>query len=120
RAEAVAETLRNPGTFAQPRMQVRAERAFGMMPADRARHRIERDDVAGALPDRPEMRVAQQARRRELLDVADAAAHLERIAAYFSRIARRTEFQHRRQDPHQRGGLLAAGLRAIERVRRQK
>ena len=87
-----------------------------MMAADGARDRVERDDVAGAFPDRAEMGVAQQPRRRELLDVADPAAHLERIAAHFPCIARGTEFQDGRENTRQRRAILAAGFGAVERV----
>ena len=62
------------------------------------------------------MGVAQQPRRGEFLDVADAAAHLQRIAADLARVAGRTEFQSRRQDAQQRGGVLAAGLATVERI----
>ena len=63
------------------------------------------------------MRVAQQPRVNEFLDVADATAHLHGVAADFSGVASRTEFQGRRQDPQQRRRILAAGLGAVERVR---
>ena len=40
-------------------MQIGGERCIGAVAADRALQRIDRDDVAGAFPDRAEMRVAQ-------------------------------------------------------------
>src|SRR5260370_30830199 len=70
------------------------------MAADRPLQRVQRDDVAGALPDRAEMGVAQQPAGREFLDVADAAAHLQRIAADLARIAGGAEFQGRRSEEH--------------------
>ena len=97
-------------------MQIGGERRFGAMAADRALQRIDRDDVAGAFPDRAEMRVAQQPRGGEFLDVADAAAHLQRIAADLAGIAGGAEFQRRRQDAQQRRRVLAAGLGAVERI----
>ncbi len=101
-------------------MQVRRQRRIGTVTTDRARQRIDRDDVAGAFPDRSEMGIAQQPRSGEFLDIADATAHLQGIAADFSCIARRAEFQGRRQDPQQRRRILAAGLRPIERICREK
>src|SRR6516162_3506824 len=97
-AQAIAPALRNSGTVIEPRMQVCGERRIGAMASDRPRKRIDRDDVAGALPDRAEMRIAQQPRRGELLDVTDAAAHLERIAADLAGVAGSAKFQRRRQD----------------------
>ena len=40
-------------------MQIGGERTIGAVAANRAGQRIDRDDVAGALPDRAEMRIAQ-------------------------------------------------------------
>jgi len=74
-------------------MQIGRERAIRTMAADRAFERVERDDVAGAFPDRAEMSIAQQPAGRELLDVTGAAAHLECIAADFSSVAGGAEFQ---------------------------
>ena len=68
------------------------------MAADRPLHGVDRNNIAGAFPDRAEMRVAQQPRGGEFLDVADAAAHLQRIAADLARIARGAEFQRRGQN----------------------
>ena len=90
------------------------------MAADRPLHGVDRNNIAGAFPDRAEMRVAQQPRGGEFLDVADAAAHLQRIAADFSCIAGRAEFQGRGQDAQQRRGILAAGFGAVERIGGQK
>ena len=101
-------------------MQIGRERAVGAMAADRALQRIDRHDIAGAFPDRAEMGVAQQPRGGEFLDVADAAAHLQRIAADFSGVAGGAEFQGRRQDAQQRRRVLAAGLGAVERVGGEK
>ena len=74
------------------------------------------------VPSQIEPRWASRSSRagRKFLDVADAAAHLQRVAADFSRIARRAEFQGRRQNPQQRRRILAAGLGAIERVGGEK
>ena len=94
-------------------MQIGGERGIGAVAADRPLQRIERHDVAGAFPDRAEMGVAQQPRGGEFLDVADAAAHLQRVAADLARIAGGAEFQRRRQDAQQRRGVLAAGLGAV-------
>ena len=64
------------------------------------------------------MGVAQQARGGELLDVAGAAPHLERVAAHLARIARGAELEHRRQHAHEGGRVLVlAGFRPVEGVR---
>jgi len=120
-AQPVAPGLRHMGTVVEPGMQVGGKRGFRTVAADRALHCVERDNVACAFPDRAEMRVAQQARGREFLDVADAAAHLQGVAADFSSIARGTEFQRRCQDTQQ--GRAASWLPASarsERIGRQK
>ena len=101
-------------------MQIGRERAIGAMTADRAFERIERDDVAGAFPDRAEMGVAQQPAGCKFLDVTNAAAHFERIAADFSGIAGGAELQGRGEDAQKRGRILAAGFRAVERVSGQE
>ena len=101
-------------------MQVRRKRGISTMAADRALERIERHDVAGSFPDRTEMGIAQQPRGGEFLDVTDAAAHLQRVAADLAGIAGGAEFQCRRQDAQQRRGVLAAGFGAIERVGGEK
>ena len=111
---------RHVGRIIQPRMQIGRQRIVRAMPADRARQRIDGDDVAGAFPDRTEMRIAQQPRGREFLNVADAAAHLQRIAADLAGIAGRAEFQGRRQDAQQRRCILAARLGTIERIGREE
>ena len=115
-AQAIAPGLRHVGAVVEAGMQIGGKRRVGAVAADRALQRIDRDDVAGAFPDRAEMRVAQQSRGGEFLDVADAAAHLQRIAADLSGIAGGAEFQRRRQDAQQRRGVLAAGLGAVERI----
>ena len=97
-------------------MQIGGKRGIGAMAADRALQRIECDDVAGAFPDRAKMGVAQQARSGEFLDIADAATHLQRVAADLAGIAGGAEFQGRRQNAQQRGGILAARLGTVERV----
>ena len=68
---------------------------FRAVAANRAAERIDSDDVAGAFPDGAEMRIAQQPWRGKFLDVANAAAHLERIATDFSRITGRAKFEGR-------------------------
>ena len=115
-AQTIAPGLRHIGAVVEPGMQIGGKRGIGAMAADRALQRIERDDVAGAFPDRTEMGVAQQPRGGEFLDIADAAAHLQRVAADLAGIAGGAEFQGRRQDAQQRRGVLAAGLGAVERV----
>ena len=82
----------------------RRQRAFA---ADRAQH-VERDDVAGAFPDRAQVRVAHQPRVGPFLDVAAAAAHLHRVAGDLARIAAGAELDQRRQDAHQRVGRAAS------------
>ena len=116
-AQAIAPGLRHIGAVVEPGVQIGGERRIGAVAADRALQRIDRDDIAGAFPDRAEMGVAQQPRGGEFLDVADAAAHLQRIAADLAGVAGGAEFQGRRQDAQQRRGVLAAGLGAVERVR---
>jgi hypothetical protein len=116
RPQFVAPGLRYLGAVIKPRMQICGKRGFRAVTADGAPQCVQRDDVAGAFPDRAEMGVTQQPRGRELLDIAGAAAHLERVAADFPRIARRAEFQGRRQDAQQRRRILAAGLGTVERI----
>src|SRR5581483_12461399 len=78
--QAVTPGLRHSAALIQPRMQISRERRLRAMASDRALERIERDDVAGAFPDRAEMRITQQPCGGELLDIASAAAHLHGIA----------------------------------------
>src|ERR1700732_5042754 len=87
-AQAITPGARHVGAVVEPSMEVGSKCGVGAMPADRPRQRVDSDDVAGALPDRTEMRVAQQPRGGEFLDVADAAAHLERIATDLAGVAR--------------------------------
>ena len=115
-AETLAPGLRHIGAVVQAGVQIGGERGIGAVAADRALQRIDRDDVAGAFPDRTEMRVAQQPRGGEFLDVTDAAAHLQRIAADLAGVAGGAEFQGRRQDAQQRRRILAAGLGTIQRI----
>jgi len=90
--QAAAPSYRHIGTVIETGMQIGRECGVSAMAADRALQRIDRDDVAGAFPDRPEVRIAQQSRGGEFLDVADAAAHLQGIAADLAGIAGGAEF----------------------------
>src|SRR5436305_12453231 len=68
-AQAIAPGLRHGGAVVEPCMQIGRERALRAMTADGALERIERDDVAGAFPDRAKMGIAQQSAGGEFLDV---------------------------------------------------
>ena len=63
----------------------------GLLALDAATH-VEAEDVVGSLPERVDLRVAQDARDRPVLDVAVAAVHLDGVA--------------RRRDPEPRGPQL--------------
>src|SRR5260370_28779519 len=91
-AQTVAPGLRHIGAVVEAGVKVGGERGIRAVAADRAMQSVDRNDIAGALPDRAEMRVAQQPRGCKFLDVTDAAAHLQRIAADFSSIAGSAEF----------------------------
>src|SRR5258706_5903815 len=80
----------------------------GLAP-DRPQH-VEGYDVGSALPDRAEVRIAHQARVGPLLGVADAAAHLHRVAGDLARVAAGAELDERRHDAD------AASRRFIARV----
>src|SRR5579883_858095 len=84
----VAKCRRYGRTLVYSRMQVGGERGIRAVAADRAGQRIDRDDVAGTFPDRSKMRIPQQSGGGEFLDIADAAAHLHRIAAGLASISR--------------------------------
>ena len=91
-AQTVAPSLRHIGAVVEPGVQIRRKCCLGAVAADRAPQRIQRDDIAGAFPDRAEMGVAQQPGSGELLDVTDAAAHLQGVAANLARVAGGAEF----------------------------
>ena len=58
----------------EPGVQVRGERCLRPVAADGARHRVERHDVARALPDRAEVCIAQEPGRGELLGAFSGAS----------------------------------------------
>ena len=72
---------------------------------------IQRHDVAGALPDRAQVRIAQQTGVAPLFDVAAAAAHFHRVAGDAPCIAAGAKLDQRRQDARQcrRAGLASIG-----------
>src|SRR5690606_4913979 len=59
---------------------------------------VERDDVAGAFPDRSEMRIAHEPRIGPFLDVAAAAADLHGVARDLARISTGPVLDQRRHD----------------------
>src|SRR3569833_688335 len=68
-AQLIAPSLLHLGALVEPCMQIGRKRRFRAMTPDCALQGIQRDDVAGALPARAEVRIAQQPRGRKLLDV---------------------------------------------------
>ena len=54
--QAIAPGNRHIGAVVKPRVQIGSQRAFRAMTPDRTLERIQRHDIAGALPDRAEMR----------------------------------------------------------------
>ena len=82
-------------------------------------HHVQRDDVAGALPDRTQMRVAHQARIGPFFYVAAAAAHFHGVAGGASRVAAGAEFDQGGEDAHAAARLLVALIRAGEFDRSQ-
>ena len=98
--------------------QVVAQRRQGVVTLDRAQH-VERDDVAGAFPDRAEVGVTHQPGVAPFLDVAAAAAHLHRVAGDLAGVAAGAELDQRRQDAHQSVGSAigaADGVRLAQRL----
>src|SRR6266404_6636664 len=59
-AQTIAPSLRHIGAVVEAGVQIGGESSVGTVAADRAFQRIDRDDIAGAFPDRAEMGVAQQ------------------------------------------------------------
>jgi hypothetical protein len=68
-------------------VQIGGQCRLGAVAADRALQRVDRHDIAGAFPDRAEMGIAQQPRGDEFLDIPNAPAHLQRVAADLSGIS---------------------------------
>src|SRR5690242_18950926 len=56
--QVIAPALRHSGAVIKARVQVGTDRRIGAMASDRPAQRIDSHDVAGALPDRAEMRIA--------------------------------------------------------------
>ena len=81
--------------------------------ADGALDHVERVDVGGAFPQRADLRIAHQTGGHPFLDVADAAAHLERLARHRDVVAAGAEFVDGRQDAQQVGRVLVALLATI-------
>jgi len=78
-AQAVAPGLRHACRVVEPACRSAASALSAPWRPTARFQRIDRDDIAGTFPDRAEMGVTQQPRGCEFLDVADAAAHLQRI-----------------------------------------
>src|SRR5258706_12203182 len=111
---------RECGGTADPGTQRLAERTLGRhrfecgpeclerrLAPDRA-HDVEGDDVRSAFPDRAEVRVANEARVRPLLDVTAATAHFHRVAGNTSCVAARAKLEERREDPQPATGPVVA------------
>ena len=81
---------------------------------ERAQH-VERVDVAGALPDRVERALAEEARQLRLLDVAVAAEALERLRDERRRPLADPELRDRGREPPERPVGLVVGAREPER-----
>ena len=109
--------LRVQRRFGKQGAQVRGQRAQGVVAADGAQH-VERNDVAGAFPDRAQHRVAHAPRVAPFLDVAAAAAHFHRVGADLARVAAGAELDQRREDAHQRIGPRVARVGPAQRFRR--
>ena len=71
-ARPITPGLLHRAYLVEPGVQIGGERGFRAMAADGALERIERDDVAGAFPDRAEVGVPQQPRGREQSRVVPA------------------------------------------------
>src|SRR3546814_19327946 len=61
-------------------------------------HDVERDDIAGTLPNRAQMRIAKQSWLSPLLDIAATSAYFPGIASYFPGVPARTELVERHLD----------------------
>ncbi len=103
------QTLSRQACRAEQILQIRAQRFERAVPFRRARD-VERDDVAGAFPDRTEMRVAHETRVAPFFDVARAAAHFHRVAGHAAGIAASAELDQRRKDAHAFRRLPIAGV----------
>ncbi|ATH41953.1 hypothetical protein BHR52_01310 [Bordetella pertussis] len=91
----------------QQGLHMALQRRQGVGLADSAQY-VQRHDVAGAFPDRAEMRIAHQARLDPFFDIAAAAADLHRVAGHLARVAAGAELDQRREDARQRRLALAA------------
>jgi hypothetical protein len=79
---------------------------------------VERRDVARALPDRVERRVAQETRHAGLLDVAVPAQALERLDGVTGGALADVVLHHGGRDPAEGGVVLVVGAREPQRGRR--
>ena len=84
-------------------------RALGHRPQD-----VERLDVAGALPDRLQRRLAEQPRHPRLLDVAVAAEALERLDGVLGGALAGPVLEDRGRDPADQRRALVAGVGLVE------
>ncbi len=101
-------------------MQRRAERLVRAHLCCRAANRIERVDIAGALPEHADLRVADQARIYPVLDIAVAAAHLHRAGRHAKVVAARAELEERSEDAQQMHRALIGVIGAVHHISRPR
>jgi hypothetical protein len=99
----------------QHRPELALQQAMGTRLAGGA-HDVERNDVAGALPDRAKVGLAQEPRLDPLLDVTVAAPHFHGIARDLARIPACPELDQRRENAPQRLCRPIAQIGALQTV----
>ena len=102
-----------PGGVGQLAVHMLAPDGQGVFAHDGAHH-VQRHDVAGAFPDRAQVRVAHDARVAPLFDVTAAATHFHGITGDLARIAAGAELDQRREQAGQCVGAFFAGIAAAQ------
>ena len=109
---APSRSSRGSASGAAPTSSANASRAAGLLTIARSTSR--RLDVAGALPDRLQRRLAEQPRHPRLLDVAVAAEALERLDRVLGGALAGPVLEDRRRDPADQSRALVAGVGLVE------
>ena len=99
-SSSIARSRRGSAPRASPTSVIQAFERLGLA-GQRAQH-VEGVDVAGALPDRVQRRLAEEQRHPGLLDVAVAAQALQRLGDHHRRALADPELRQRQRDPAQR------------------